>query len=477
MNTTHQQYETPLVTRYASASMSELFSSYHQYVTWRKLWIALAQAQQKIGLPITNEQIAELMTHATTINFDAIARYERLFKHDVVANIHAFADLCPQARSIIHLGATSCTITDNADLIIFRSALIVVKNKLLSLMQALRAQAVHYKNLTCLGFTHGQAAQPTTVGKRIAGWLQDFLLDFYQLERVIDQLYFLGLKGATGTQASFLELLHGDHEKVQKLERLVAEAFDFKHILPIAGQTYTRKQDIFMLNVLSGIAVSAHKMATDIRLLASMKECEEPFQEHQIGSSAMPYKRNPMKCERVCALARWVMTICENPKYTASVQWFERTLDDSANRRLCIPESFLAIDGILRLLITVVNGLVVHEQRIAAHVKQELPFLALENMLVRCVQKGADRQKMHEYLREHSMATYTILNQGGQNDLFERIAHDDRIPLDHDELASLCADHVIGRAPQQVEQFIMRYVDPLLESYKGNIEYGDTPSV
>ncbi len=459
----HNKYETPLVTRYASQQMSELFSLNNRYVMWRKVWIALAQAQQKVGLSITNEQIDELMANASTINFDAIKKYERLFKHDVMANIHAYGDLCPRARSIIHLGATSCTITDNADLMIMRSALKMITQKILLLMSALQDKALAYKDMPCLGFTHGQVAQPITVGKRIASWLQDVLLDFKQLERVTNEIYFLGIKGATGTQASFLELCEGDHAKVQKLEQLVADNLGFENVLPISGQTYTRKQDVTILNVLSDVAISAHKMATDIRLLASMREIEEPFGAHQVGSSAMPYKRNPMKCERVCSLARYVMTLAENPKYTAATQWFERTLDDSANRRMCIPESFLAVDGIVQLLITVVNGLIVHDERVASNVSRELPFLAVENILMQCVQKGADRQEIHEYIREHCMATYQAMHRGEANDLFERIANDDRIPMDNAELESLHPTQFIGRAPQQVEEFIEQYVEPLLQ--------------
>lgn len=465
MNVAHNQYESPLVTRYATQQMSELFSPYNQYCTWRKIWIALAQAQQKVGLSITDAQINELIAQATNIDFEAIQRYERLFKHDVMANIHAFADVCPTAGSILHLGATSCTITDNADLLIMRCALELVKQKILLLISLLREKALCYKDMPCLGFTHGQVAQPVTVGKRIASWLQDFLLDFNQLERLMDQLYFLGIKGATGTQASFLELLDGDHEKVNELERLVAESLGFKRVLPITGQTYTRKQDVYILNLVSDIAISAHKMATDIRLLASMKELQEPFEAQQVGSSAMPYKRNPMKSERVCSLARYVISLAENPKYTASLQWFERTLDDSANRRLCMPESFLAIDGILRLLLTITKGLVVDDKRIEKNLTRELPFLAIEYILMKCVQKGASRQDMHEYIREHSMATYQAMNQSGGNDLFERIAQDDRIPIALDELSSLHADQFVGRAPQQVEQFIFNQVNPILEMY------------
>ena len=461
----HTKYESPLVTRYASSQMSELFSQRTQVITWRRVWIALAQAQQEVGIAITDQQIDELIAHADEIDFDAIGSYERKFKHDVMANIHAFGDLCPTARPILHLGATSCTITDNADLMIMRSALELVKQKLVRLISSLSEKALQYKDTPCLGFTHGQVAQPTTVGKRIAGWLQDFLLDIQHLEQLTDQLYFLGIKGATGTQASFLELVDGDHDKVNRLEQLVAERLGFNQVLPISGQTYTRKQDVYILNLLSDVAISAHKMATDIRLLSSMKELSEPFDDKQVGSSAMPYKRNPMKCERACSLARYVMTSAENPKYTASVQWLERTLDDSANRRLCMPESFLAIDGILRLLITVVDGLVVNERRIAYNLERELPFLSIEYILMRAVQKGGDRQAIHERIREHSMATYRAMDQSNNNDLYERIGADDQISIDLQELRALKAEQFIGRAPQQVEQFIAQQVQPLLANY------------
>lgn len=463
--TAQHRYESPLVTRYASSRMSELFSTYNQYTTWRKVWIALARAQQAVGLPITDQQIDELVSHALEIDTAAIKKYEQEFRHDVMANIHAFGDLCPTAKSIIHLGATSCTITDNADLMIMRQALELLNQKLRALLSVLSNKALQYKDLPCLGFTHGQVAQPTTVGKRIAGWVQDLLFDCTQLDRVIDQLQFLGIKGATGTQASFLQLLGGDHDKVNELERHVAEQLGFEHVLPISGQTYTRKQDVAILNVLSDIAISAHKMATDIRLLSSMRELQEPFGAQQVGSSAMPYKRNPMKCERVCSLARYVMSTAENPKYTASLQWFERTLDDSANRRLCIPESFLAADGILRLLIEVTNGLTVQEGRIAQNLQRELPFLAMEAILMQCVQQGADRQQTHEYIREHSMATYKAMEQGAENDLFARIANDERMPIDATTLQAFDAQQFIGRAPEQVEQFVADRVQPFLKQY------------
>lgn len=458
-------YESPLSKRYASADMSQLFSMQHRYATWRKVWIALAKAEQRVGLSITNEQIAQMQQYADTIDFDVIQQYEKLFKHDVMANIHAYGDQCPLAKPIIHLGATSCTVTDNADLIIIKDALQLTAQKLRVLLSRLSDVALQYKDVPCLGFTHGQVAQPTTVGKRIAGWAQDFFLDCKQLEHVITQLQCLGIKGATGTQASFLQLVDGDHQKVVMLERLVAQELGFEQVLPISGQTYTRKQDVTILNVLSDIAISAHKMATDIRLLSSMREMQEPFGSQQVGSSAMPYKRNPMKCERVCSLARYIISAAENPKYTASVQWFERTLDDSANRRLCIPESFLAIDGVMRLLIEITNGLTVQTHAIAQNLQREFPFLAMEAILMECVQRGGDRQQMHEYIREHSLHAYASLERGGSNDLFVRVAQDERMPIDMPRLQQFTVTQFIGRAPQQVEEFVAQYVQPFLRMY------------
>jgi adenylosuccinate lyase len=471
-------YETPLVSRYASAQMSELFSPYNQCITWRNIWIALAQAEKDVGIEISDVQINELISNLEHVDFQTIHAYEKKLKHDVMAHIHAYADLCPIARPIIHLGATSCTITDNADLIIMRSALLLLKDKLLHLIKELSEKAIAYKEVVCLGRTHGQVAQPTTVGKRFALWLQDFVLDYKQLERQIDDIYFLGLKGATGTQASFLELLDGDHATLEILEQRVARALGFSKILPISGQTYTRKQDIDILNVLANIAVSAHKMATDIRLLALMKEIEEPFGSTQVGSSAMPYKRNPMKCERICSLARYVMNVAENPKYTAAIQWFERTLDDSANRRLCIPEAFLAVDGILHLLVTTIKGIQVHTRCIAKHVAQELPFLAIEYILMKAVRKGADRQEIHEKIRAHCMQTYLAMETSDSNDLFQRIINDPAIPLDQADLENITAERFIGRAPQQVETFIEKEVQPLLQnSFLNHVSTMEEPHV
>lgn len=470
-----RHYASPLITRYASSTISELFSPHNIARTYREIWIALAEAEKEMGLAISEAQIKEMKAQAHQIDLPAIAQYEKKFKHDVMAHIHAFGDLCPQARPIIHLGATSCTVTDNADILIMRSALQHIKQMLLSLLKALSEKAMLYKDVPCVGFTHGQTAQPTTIGKRIACWLQDFMLDFEHLEHLEHNLQLLGLKGATGTQASFLELFHGDHVTVQKLERAFAKNIGFEKIISLSGQTYTRKQDVYVLNCLADIAISAHKMATDIRLLATLKECTEPFEQHQIGSSAMPFKRNPMKSERVCSLARYLISLSENPKYTASTQWLERSLDDSANRRLCIPEAFLATDGILRLLVTVTEGIVINHAKIQEHLAQELPFLTIETILMRCVQKGADRQIMHERLRTHAMASYAETSDG--TTLFNRIAQDGDIPISLEELQAMDVMQFIGCAPQQVGQFITWHVQPVLEKHKQTITTIEAPKV
>jgi adenylosuccinate lyase len=455
------RYESPLASRYASAGMSSLWSSYGRVESYRQVWIALAQAERELGVAISAEQIEQLIKQKNTIDLQAIARYEKLFKHDVVANIHAYADLCPLARPIIHLGATSCTITDNADLIVIKQALIFVQEKLLRVILLLADKADEYKNMPCLAFTHGQVAQPTTVGKRIAGWLQDLLFDYKKISRQINELYLLGLKGATGTQASFLTLMQNDTHKLEHLEQRFGELLGFSNIVSLSGQTYSRKQDLDILNVLADIAISAHKMATDLRLLAMNKEISEPFEEHQVGSSAMPYKRNPMKAERICSLARFVMSLIANPQYTAATQWFERTLDDSANRRLSIPEAFLATDGILQLLLTICDGMVVHTERIAANLQKEFPFLLIEQIIINAVDLGADRQEIHELLRTHCMASYQKIMAGDANDLLERIAADPEIPITLEELQSLKIEDLIGTAPAQVSRFLEKEIEPL----------------
>lgn len=461
-------YQSPLGERYASEEMSSLFSSQHKHATWRRMWVALAQAEMELGLPITEEQIAELTANVDNIDFEKADEYEKQLRHDVMAHIHTYGDLCPKARPIIHLGATSCLITDNSDVVILRDALQIIQKKLVTVIKKLSDTARKYQNLPCLSFTHFQTAQPTTMGKRMSLWLQDFLLDLEDLEFRLQNLRLLGIKGATGTQASFLNLFEGDHEKVRKLEFLICQRLGFEKPFPVTGQTYSRKQDVQILQVLSGIATSAHKMATDLRLLAHMKEVEEPFSKNQIGSSAMPYKRNPMQSERICSIARYVMSLSENPTYTAATQWFERTLDDSANRRLCIPESFLAVDSILRLLINISADMVVYPKVIEKNLKRELPFLATENILMESVRKGADRQNIHELIRQHSVDVgKRIKEEGLDNDLIERIANDKNIPLNEEELGGcLEPQRYIGRAPQQVEEFLLNDIGDIMNRYQ-----------
>lgn len=463
-------YQSPLGTRYASETMKHIFALHTKYSTWRMVWVALAQAEMELGLPITQEQLDQLKKHIDTIDFAKAEHYERQLKHDVMAHVHAYGDQCPKARGIIHLGATSCTVTDNADIIIIRDALRATRDKLVVVIKQLAQLADQYKDLPCLAYTHFQSAQPTTVGKRFCLWLQELLLDLHDLEYRINNLKFLGIKGATGTQASFLSLFNGDHKKVEQLEQRIAQLLGFKNVFGVSGQTYTRKQDAQVLQVLSGIAISAHKMATDLRLLAHLKEVEEPFGKKQIGSSAMPYKRNPMMSERACSLARYVMSLAQNPTYTAAIQWFERTLDDSANRRLCIPESFLALDGVLNLLLKITDDLVVYPAIIKKRLTSELPFMATEDILMACVKQGGDRQIIHERLRQHSVTVATQIKNGGTNNLIEILTSDDQIPLNKEQLEQLLrVDQFIGRAPEQVAAFLYNEVQPVLDRYK-NIE-------
>jgi adenylosuccinate lyase len=461
-------YQSPLGVRYASEEMNSLFSSQKRHSTWRKMWLALAQAEKDLGLPITQEQINELSANIDNIDFKKADEYELELKHDVMAHVHAYGDLCPKARPIIHLGATSCLITDNSDVLILREGLLSIRSKLVTVITKLSETAEKYMNLPCLAFTHFQTAQPTTLGKRISLWLQDFLLDLEDLEFRLQNLRLLGIKGATGTQASFLNLFDGDHEKVKKLESLFCQRLGFGKPFPLTGQTYTRKQDVQIIQVLSGIATSAHKMATDLRLLAHLKEVEEPFSNKQIGSSAMPYKRNPMQSERICSIARFVMSLSENPTYTAATQWFERTLDDSANRRLCIPESFLAVDSILRLLINISGNMVVYPKVIEKHLKEELPFLATENILMESVKKGADRQNIHERIRQHSISVSRRMKEEGlENDLIARITNDKEIPLSKEDLENcLEIQRYVGRAPEQLKEFLENDLSKILDCYK-----------
>lgn len=466
---THNTYESPLATRYASREISFLFSPEFKFVTWRRLWIALARAQKNLGLEISAEQIQEMEKQLHQIDYQKAADYEQLFRHDVMAHIHAYGDLCPQARGIIHWGATSCFVTDNTDLIQMQEGLKILQGKLVQIVRQLAAFARAHTDLACLAYTHFQPAQPTTVGKRACLWLQDLLLDLDELERALADLRFLGVKGATGTQASFLLLFKQDHEKVRKLDALVAKEMGFDKLFSISGQTYTRKQDMRIFSVLSGIAASAHKFATDMRLLAHLKEIEEPFSSKQVGSSAMPHKRNPMHCERICGLARFLLSLNENPTYTAATQWLERTLDDSANRRLSIPEAFLTADAILNLLAQVTQKIPVYPKIIQRNLDEELPFMALENILMEAVLRGKDRQKIHEQLKEHSQkASLKFKEKGEAVDLLAEIANDRSIGFSEKELRELAAvKHFVGRSAAQAHEFLKDEVDPILKKYEG----------
>ncbi|MBQ2757649.1 MAG: adenylosuccinate lyase, partial [Clostridia bacterium] len=443
-----------------------LFSAEKKFLTFRRLWIALAEAEQRAGLPITDEQIAEMKAHEKDLDLDLAAAYEKKLRHDVMAHIHAWGDVCPKARPIIHLGATSCYVGDNTDMLILKEALLLVRGKLCRVMQNLRDFALKYKDLPTLGYTHLQPAQMVTVGKRATLWLYDLVLDYHDLEYVLSTLALLGSKGTTGTQASFMELLDGDGKRIDEIEAYIAKEMGFDKVVPVSGQTYTRKFDSRVLSVLSGIAQSAYKFSNDMRILQSFKEMEEPFEKNQIGSSAMPYKRNPMRCERMSALCRAVISDVANTAITASTQWFERTLDDSANRRIAISEGFLAVDAILNVFINVTDGLVVYPKVIASRVAAELPFMASENILMAAVKRGGDRQTLHEAIREHAMAAGRMVKEEGlPNDLLERIAADDRFGLAKEDIEKLLrpADY-IGRCPEQVEHFIENEVDPILRA-------------
>ncbi|MCI6842818.1 MAG: adenylosuccinate lyase [Eubacteriales bacterium] len=460
----YDKYESPFSTRYASDEMQYLFSQNMKFRTFRKLWIALARAEKKAGLDITDEQIAELEAHRDDINYDAAEAYEKKLRHDVMAHVHAYGDQCPKAKPIIHLGATSCYVGDNTDMIIMREGLKLVRSKLLTVMKNLRDFALEYKGMPALGYTHLQPAQLTTVGKRATLWLYELTLDLEDLDYVASSLKLLGSKGTTGTQASFLELFDGDEEKIKQVEADIAAEMGFKECVPVSGQTYTRKFDTRVLNVLAGIASSAYKFANDMRLLQSFKEMEEPFEKNQIGSSAMPYKRNPMRCERICALARYVISDTINPEITSSTQWFERTLDDSANKRISMAEGFLGVDSILNIFINVTKGLVVYPKMVERRIMNELPFIASENILMDAVKKGGDRQELHELIREHSIAAgKRVKEEGLDNDLIERIASDPRFGLSRDEIVTnLDPKNYTGRSERQVEEFIRDVVDPML---------------
>ena len=456
-------YESPLSSRYASDEMQYIFSPDKKFSTWRRLWVALARAEMELGLPVTQEQVDELEAHIYDIDYARAAEWEKKLRHDVMAHVHTYGELCPKAMPIIHLGATSCYVGDNTDVILMREGLVLVRSKLVQVLAALAKFAGEYKALPTLGFTHFQAAQLVTVGKRASLWMNDLLLDLEEVEHRISTLKLLGSKGTTGTQASFLELFHGDHEKVKELERKIAKEMGFDAVVPVSGQTYSRKMDYSVLSVLSGIAQSASKFATDMRLLCHLKEVEEPFEKNQIGSSAMPYKRNPMRCERICSLARYVIADAMNPAFTAYNQWFERTLDDSANKRISIPEAFLAVDAILQIYLNVTDGLKVYPKVIERRLREELPFMATENIMMDAVKRGGNRQELHERIRVHSVAAGRVVKEeGGQNDLIDRIAADPAFGLTKEEiLAHMDPKAYIGRCEAQVEEFSAQVVDPI----------------
>lgn len=461
-------YESPLSARYASKEMKYIFSPDKKFRTWRKLWIALAESEKELGLPITQEQIDELKAHADDINYEVAQEREKIVRHDVMSHVYAYGVQCPNAKGIIHLGATSCYVGDNTDIIIMTEGLRLIRNKLITVIRNLSKFANEYKALPTLAFTHFQPAQPTTVGKRATLWLQELLMDLEDVEYQLSKAKLLGSKGTTGTQASFLELFDGDHEKCKMLDRKIAEKMGYKACFPVSGQTYSRKLDSQFLNVLAGIAQSAAKFSNDIRLLQHLKEVEEPFEKNQIGSSAMAYKRNPMRSERIGSLSRYVMVDVLNGYFTTATQWFERTLDDSANKRLSVPEAFLAVDGILSLYANVADGLVVYPKVIEQRLRKELPFMATENIMMDAVKKrGADRQQLHERIREHSMAASRVVKvEGGENDLLERIAADEAFGVTLEELEKILKpENYTGRAKEQTEDFLNECIKPVLEKY------------
>ena len=460
-------YESPLSSRYASDEMLYLFSPDKKFSTWRRLWVALARAEMELGLPVTQEQVDELEAHLTDIDYAKAAQWEKKLRHDVMAHVHTYGELCPKAMPIIHLGATSCYVGDNTDVILMREGLELVRHKLVRVINCLAKFAQAYKAMPTLGFTHFQAAQLVTVGKRATLWMNELLMDLQEVDYRISTLKLLGSKGTTGTQASFLELFEGDHEKVKELERKIAKEMGFDSVVPVSGQTYSRKMDANVLSTLSGIAQSASKFATDMRLLCHLKEVEEPFEKNQIGSSAMPYKRNPMRCERICSLARYVMVDAANPAITTATQWFERTLDDSANKRISIPEAFLAVDAILNIYQNVASGLVVHPKVIEKHVLEELPFMASENIMMDAVKRGGNRQELHERIRLHSIeAGKNVKDLGLPNNLIDLIAADPAFGMTREELtAHMEPSRYIGLCPQQVEEFLDEEVAPVLAQY------------
>ena len=468
MSRDYSTYESPFCTRYASKEMQYIFSADKKFSTWRRLWVALARGEMKLGLPVTQEQVDELGAHINDINYEVAEEREKLVRHDVMSHVYAYGQQCPKAKGIIHLGATSCYVGDNTDVIIMRDALLLVKKKLLNVINNLAGFAQQHKDQPCLAYTHLQPAQLTTVGKRATLWINELMMDLEEVEYRISKLKLLGQKGTTGTQASFVELFGGDSKKIKELEKSIANEMGFEECVPVSGQTYSRKMDSMVLNVLGGIAESCSKFSNDLRILANFKEMEEPFEKNQIGSSAMPYKRNPMRAERITSLARYVMIDTLNPAFTAGTQWFERTLDDSANKRISVAEGFLGVDAILNIMINITSGLVVYPKVVEQRVMRELPFMATENIMMRAVEKGGDRQVLHEALRQHSIAAAKVVKEeGGENDLVKRIAADPLFMITEEEIMSVLKPaNYTGRAPEQVEEFLNEVVWPVLEKNK-----------
>ena len=465
-----ESYQNPLITRYASAQMSRTWSDQTRHSTWRKLWLALAEAQQQLGLEISDEQLSSLRDATDDIDFEVVAGYERDLRHDVMAHVHAYGDRCPEARGIIHLGATSCFVTDNTDLLLLRQSMELIRDRLVGVIHHLALFSASQRDLPCLGFTHLQPAQPVTIGKRATLWCYDLVLDLEELEHRIDSLCLRGVKGTTGTQASFLSLFDGDHQKVARLEQLVAEKMGASRVYPVTGQTYSRKIDAQVLSVLSGIGISAHKAGNDIRILQHLKEVEEPFGAQQVGSSAMAYKRNPMRSERMCSLSRFAISLADSASDTAATQWMERTLDDSANRRLVLPQAFLAIDAVLILYRNIVEGLVVYPHVIARRLNEELPMMATEEILMAGVRAGGDRQELHEAIRVHSQAAGDEVKlRGGENDLIARLQADPKF-ADVDLDVALDARGFIGRAAEQVDEFLSQVIEPIRDRYRSALD-------
>ena len=463
-----KSYESPFCTRYASEEMQYIFSADKKFTTWRRLWVALARAEMKLGLNVTQQQVDELEANIENIDYELAAEEEKKRRHDVMAHVYTYGACCPNAKGIIHLGATSCYVGDNTDIIIMRDALGVIRRKLINVIAQLSEHALKYKDMPCLAYTHLQPAQLTTVGKRATLWINELLYDLREIERRIDDMELLGSKGTTGTQASFMELFHGDTEKIKQLEKMIAEEMGFSSCVPVSGQTYSRKIDSFVVNALAGIAQSCSKFSNDMRILQSFKEMEEPFEKTQIGSSAMAYKRNPMRCERITSISRYLMTDVLNPAFTAGTQWFERTLDDSANKRIAVAEAFLACDAILNIMINVTSGMVVYPKMVRKRVMAELPFMATENIMMDAVEKGGDRQELHEKIRQYSMeAGKQVKEEGLENDLCERILADPIFKITREEMDKIMRpENFIGRSVSQVDEFIADFVKPVLDSNK-----------